>query len=120
MAIKDIGSFQQTLGNADARGWSRKVDNNDGINFDIKAPGLEGADVDGAKSFGEFLSDSLGKVNSLQQEANVAMEKLASGESQNLHETLLAVEKAEVAFKMMNQVRTKVIDAYREIMKMQI
>lgn len=121
MAIKDIGSFQQTLGNADAKGWSRKVDNNDGMNFDIKAPGLEGGGAtEGAKTFGDFLQDSLGQVNSLQKEANVAMEKLASGESQNLHETLLAVEKAEIAFKMMNQVRTKVIDAYREIMKMQI
>lgn len=120
MAIKDIGSFQQTLGNADARGWSRKVDNNDGINFDIKAPGLEGGEVEGGKTFGEFLQDSIGQVNTLQKDANVAMEKLASGESQNLHETLLAVEKAEIAFKMMNQVRTKVIDAYREIMKMQI
>ena len=119
MAIKDIGSFQQTLGNADAKGWSRKVDNDFGGNFDIKAPVLEGGEVDG-KSFGDFLADSIGKVNSLQQEANVAMEKLASGESQNLHETLLAVEKAEIAFKTMNQVRTKVIDAYREIMKMQI
>lgn len=120
MAIKDIGSFQQTLGNADARGWSRSVDNTSGPNFDIKAPGLEGGEVDGGKTFGEFLSDSIGKVNNLQQEANVAMEKLASGESQNLHETLLAVEKAEIAFKTMNQIRTKVIDAYREIMKMQI
>lgn len=119
MAIKDIGSFQQTLGNADARGWSRKIDN-DNLNFDIKAPGLEGGPSEGGKTFGEFLQDSIGQVNSLQQEANVAMEKLASGESQNLHETLLAVEKAEIAFKMMNQVRTKVLDAYREIMKMQI
>ena len=67
-----------------------------------------------------FLQDSIGKVNSLQTEANVAMEQLASGESQNLHETLLAVEKADIAFRTMNQVRTKVIDAYREIMKMQI
>jgi flagellar hook-basal body complex protein FliE len=120
MSIKDIASFQQTLGKSDAQGWSRKVDNDGfGGNFDITAPGLEGGGVDG-KTFGDFLADSLGKVNSLQQDANVAMEKLASGESQNLHETLLAVEKAEIAFKTMNQVRTKVIDAYREIMKMQI
>lgn len=119
MAIKDIGNFQQTLGNADAKGWSRKVDNDFVGNFDIKAPGLEGGAETG-KTFGDFLKDSLTQVNSLQQDANVAMEKLASGESQNLHETLLAVEKAEVSFKMMNQIRTKVIDAYREIMKMQI
>jgi flagellar hook-basal body complex protein FliE len=122
MAIKDVGSFQQTLGNADARGWSRQVDNDFSSDFNIKAPGLEGVQGTGetSKTFGEFLQDSLTKVNSLQQEANVAMEKLASGESQNLHETLLAVEKAEISFKMMNQIRSKVLDAYREIMKMQI
>lgn len=119
MAIKDITGFHQTLGNADARGWSRKVDNDFAGNFDIKAPGLEGGG-EADKTFGQFLTESLGKVNSLQQEANVAMEKLASGESQNLHETLLAVEKADIAFRTMNQVRTKVLDAYREIMKMQI
>ncbi len=120
MAIKDITGFQQTLGNADARGWSRKVDNDFGGNFDIKAPGgLEGG-IEGGKTFGEFLQDSIGKVNSIQQDANIAMEKLASGESQNLHETLLMVEKADIAFRTMSQVRTKVLDAYREIMKMQI
>jgi len=118
MAIKDIGSFQQTLGTGDARGWSRQVDN-DGGNFNLDTPGVGEASGSG-KTFGEFLQDSLGKVNSLQQEANVSMEKLASGESQNLHETLLAVEKADIAFRTMNQVRTKVLDAYREIMKMQI
>lgn len=119
MSIKDIASFQKTLGNADARGWSRSVDNDFAGNFNIEgAPSIGG--TEGAKSFGDFLQDSIGKVNALQSEANVAMEKLASGESQNLHETLLAVEKADIAFRTMNQVRTKVIDAYREIMKMQI
>lgn len=119
MAIKDIAGFQQTLGTGDARGWSRKVDNDFGSNFNIETPGVGGSQ-ESNKTFGEFLQDSLTKVNSLQQDANVAMEKLASGESQNLHETLLAVEKADIAFRTMNQVRTKVIDAYREIMKMQI
>lgn len=120
MSIKDLGSFNQTLGNADARGWSRSVDNNNnlGSQFNIETPGV--SETGDTKSFGDFLQDSIGKVNSLQQDANVAMEKLASGESQNLHETLLAVEKADMAFRTMNQVRTKVIDAYREIMKMQI
>jgi len=119
MSIKDITSFQKTLGNADAKGWSRSVDNDFKSGFNIEgAPSVD--EASGAKSFGDFLQDSIGKVKGLQQEANIAMEKLASGESQNLHETLLAVEKADIAFRTMNQVRTKVIDAYREIMKMQI
>jgi flagellar hook-basal body complex protein FliE len=117
MSIKDISGFQQTLGKADARGWSRSVDNE----FEKGLGGIEGgAGAEGTKSFGDFLQDSIGKVNAIQNDANIAMERLASGESQNLHETLLAVEKADIAFRTMNQVRTKVIDAYKEIMKMQI
>jgi flagellar hook-basal body complex protein FliE len=119
MAIKDISGFQQTLGNADAKGWSSKIDKSFGSEFGIETPGVGGTS-EGGKTFGEMLTESIGKVNAMQSEANVAMEKLASGESQNLHETLLAVEKAEIAFKTLNQVRSKVLDAYREIMKMQI
>lgn len=123
MSIKDISGFQKTLGNADASGWSRGVDNNSKGGFDIETGmgGLDGTkETGGAQSFGDMLSESIGRVNSMQNEANVAMEKLASGESQNLHETLLAVEKADIAFRTLNQVRSKVIDAYKEIMKMQI
>lgn len=119
MSIKDIAGFSQTLGNADAKGWSSKVDKSEfGGNFGFETPGVGG--TEGAKSFGEMLTESIGKVNSMQNDANVAMEKIASGESQNLHETLLAVEKADIAFRTLNQVRSKVLDAYREIMKMQI
>lgn len=118
--IKDIGSFSQTLGKADASGWSSKVDKSGfGSQFDLETPGVGGTGETG-KSFGEMLTDSISRVNSMQNEANVAMEKLASGESQNLHETLLAVEKADISFRTLNQVRSKVLDAYREIMKMQI
>jgi flagellar hook-basal body complex protein FliE len=119
MAIKDITGFQQTLGTGNARGWSREVDSTglEGGGFNIESPG---SIPNEGQTFGELLQASISKVNALQQNADVQMEKLASGESQNLHETLLAVEKADIAFRTLNQVRTKVIDAYREIMKMQI
>ena len=119
MSIKNIGNFQQTLGNADANGWVRKADSGISDNFGtMETPGIENAGE--AKSFGDFLKDSIGSVNKLQVDANVAMEKLASGESKNLHETLLTVEKADLAFKTMNQIRSKVIEAYKEVMRMQI
>ena len=51
----------------------------------------------------------------MQTEANTAIKRLASGESKNIHETMLAVEKADIAFKTMNQIRGKIIDAYKEI-----
>lgn len=117
--IKNISQFEQTLGTADARGWAKKAEGV-GAPFDaVETPGIDRAEG-GSKTFGDFLQDSISKVNGLQQEANVAMQKLASGESHDLHETLLTVEKAEIAFKAMNQVRSKVLDAYKEIMRMQI
>jgi flagellar hook-basal body complex protein FliE len=126
MPIKGYADMQSTLRNYGASNWSKTAELNSYV--DLKSPlinedtnnqldQLAGKEV---KSFGQMLQDSIGKVNDLQHQADFAMQRLASGESKNLHETLLAVEKAEIAFKTMNQVRTKVIDAYREIMKMQV
>ncbi len=117
--IKNLSQLDATLGRADAGGWSSKVGNNIQDQFNhLEMPGVEKSSD--TKTFGDFLQDSIGKVNAMQNDADVAMQKLASGESKDLHETLLAVEKAEISFKAMNQVRSKVIDAYKEIMRMQI
>ena len=48
------------------------------------------------------------------------MEKLATGETKNIPEVMVAAEKADIALKLMVQVRNKMIDAYQEIMKMQV
>jgi flagellar hook-basal body complex protein FliE len=119
MAINSISQMNRTLKSYDVENWSKNIELKEGFNFRSEFPELnESSRSD--KSFGEFLADSIGKVNQLQQNANLAMEKVASGESKNLHETLLAIEKADIAFRQMNQVRMKVIDAYKEIMKMQM
>lgn len=72
------------------------------------------------KSFGEYLNESIEEVNKLQQEADKAIEDLAAGRNASLHETMIALEKADVSFKLMMQVRNKIIDAYHEIMRMQV
>ncbi len=82
-------------------------------------PGAVAPSPDG-KSFKDILTDQIGKVNSLQEEANVAADKLLSGESNNVEEVLLAAKKAELAFKTMMQVRNKIMDAYEELMRMRI
>lgn len=117
--IKNLGQMQSTLKNYDMNSWSKSVDLGKELNFK-ELPSESISESKSTQSFGDFLANSISKVNNLQQDADVAMQKLASGKSQNLHETLLTVEKAEIAFKTMNQVRSKVIDAYKEIMKMQI
>lgn len=76
--------------------------------------------VQTADSFADNLKKAIQTVDKLQKEADVQMQNLATGRSQNIHETMIATEKADLALKLMVQVRNKVIDAYQEIMKMQV
>lgn len=78
---------------------------------------LNGSD---GKSFGESLAESIEKVNNLQLEADRSIEDLATGKSQSIHETMLALGKADIAFRLTMQVRNKVVDAYQEIMRMPV
>jgi len=71
-------------------------------------------------SFTDTLAKSIEEVNHLQKEADLAIEKLASGESQNVHGAMLAVTKADTAFRMTMQVRNKIVEAYQEVMRMQV
>lgn len=76
-------------------------------------------DADG-QSFGQLLEDSLTQVNSLQQQADVAITDLASGGPTTLHDTMIALEKADLSFRLMMQVRNKIVEAYQEIVRMQV
>ena len=125
MAISNIGQTQNILNQGAMEKWSSPTT---GVNFetgsvkDVKIESGFNNELEKAspRSFGDFLQDSLNQVNSIQQDANKAIEKLASGESKNIHETMLMVEQAEIAFKTMNQIRSKVLEAYKEVMRMQI
>ncbi|MDA1053678.1 MAG: flagellar hook-basal body complex protein FliE [Planctomycetota bacterium] len=75
---------------------------------------------DGAPSFKEFLLDSLDHVNSMQHDANHAVEQLATGEDVNAAEVLTAVQKADLSFRMMMQIRNKLVQAYQEIKEIRI
>ena len=79
-----------------------------------KATAAQGA------SFKDMLVKSLEEVNQLQEDANVAFERLATGQSQNVTEVLSAVQKAGLAFKTLMQIRNKLIEAYDDIRQMRI
>ena len=72
------------------------------------------------KSFGEFLSESLRKVDDLQQGADAAVAQMAKGDGPGIQEAMIAIEKADVAFKLMMEVRQKILDAYQEVIRMQV
>lgn len=75
---------------------------------------------DGDKSFSEFLSEAIGDVNKLQSEAANAGVKLAAGKVQDISEVMIASEKATIALQLTMQVRNKVVEAYQEVMRMQV
>ncbi len=122
MAIQTVGSMSNILNTSNVREWASPSNVDAASPLKLSdAPDLnraQGPEI--GSSFSDMLSKSISDVNKLQVEANSAMERLASGKSKNLHETLLAVERAEIAFKTMNQIRQKVLDAYKEVMRMQM
>lgn len=121
MAIENLGNMNKMLSSYNTQDWTKSasIDQASLPAFNELAQ-TPGAGVKPAQSFSEMLATSLTEVNSMQVEANKAIQKLASGQTKNIHETMLAVENAELAFKTMNQVRMKVIEAYKEIMRMQM
>jgi len=71
-------------------------------------------------SFKDVLMKSLEEVDRLQKDADVAFQRLATGQAQNVTEVLSAVQKADLAFKTLMQIRNKLIDAYDELRQMRI
>ena len=59
------------------------------------------------------------EVNQLQKEADKAIEALATGETKDIAQTMIAIEKANVSFQLMTQVRNRLVEAYQEVLRMQ-
>jgi flagellar hook-basal body complex protein FliE len=71
-------------------------------------------------NFKELLADALGQVNNLQQAADTSIAQFASGKPVAIDEVMLAVQKAELALQMTQQIRNKLVEAYQEVTRMQI
>ena len=72
------------------------------------------------KPFIDTLKASLAEVNHLQKAADQAVSDLVSGKDREIHQTMIAVEKADISFQLMMQVRNKILSAYEEISRMQV
>jgi flagellar hook-basal body complex protein FliE len=72
----------------------------------------------GASDFLSMLKSQIAEVNDLQHEADAASSGLALGKV-GIQEAMIAVQKADVSFRYMMQIRNKAIEAYREVMRMQ-
>jgi flagellar hook-basal body complex protein FliE len=72
------------------------------------------------RSFSQYFMSALEKVNQAQIEAETMSKKLASGQIVNVHDVMIAQEKASISLRLAVEVRNKVVEAYQEIMRMQV
>ena len=76
--------------------------------------------AENSPSFGSVLNQSINTVARMQQEADVQAAQLTAGESKDIHGTMIAMQKAEISMSLMMEVRNKMVETYREIMRMQV
>lgn len=76
--------------------------------------------AESGKDFKSILLNSLEEVNKLQMEADQGVQKLLTGETDNMAEVLAAVNKAGIAFDLLMEVRNKMTEAYREVQQMRV
>jgi flagellar hook-basal body complex protein FliE len=73
-----------------------------------------------ATGFKESLAQTVRDLDGLQKEADQAIETMAAGEPKDVHEVMIAMEKAGISLRLMVQVRNKIMTAYEEIMRLQV
>jgi len=73
-----------------------------------------------SQDFTKVLKEALDKVNHLQKKAEKMTDDFAAGKISNIHEVIIEAEKASAALRLTVEVRNRIVEAYREIMRMQI
>ena len=90
------------------------------LNGALTVPDAKPQETENFESFGNMLVRSLNDVNRLKLEADVAVENLATGKQKDIHATMISLQKADVAFQLLMQIRNKNISAYETVMRMQV
>jgi len=86
----------------------------------IRMPSPAGGSSGDAVKFQDALAEAVGRVEQYRKAANQGVERFLAGEGEDLHRVALETQRAELAFEMFLQVRNKVVQAYQEVMRMQV
>ncbi|WP_284620586.1 flagellar hook-basal body complex protein FliE [Aquabacterium humicola] len=70
--------------------------------------------------FGRLFGEQLGALNAKLVEADRSLQDLASGEPVNLHQVMMTLEDAKLSLQLVLQVRNRLVDAYSELLRMQV
>ncbi len=92
-----------------------------GVQQPVQRTGLDQPPLPaGSPSFKDMLLDNLREADALQADANKAIEDLQTGDRDDVEGVILATQKAEMAFKMLQGVRNKMVEAYNEIRQIRV
>lgn len=87
----------------------------------IASPTLAGSLMGaGSSSFGEYIKTAVASLDRTQKSAEFEVGRAVTGESQDLHQTMAALQTADLSFQLALQVRNKFINAFEEVMRMQV
>ena len=73
-----------------------------------------------SKDFSQILKEAIDRVNELQKSAEKKADDFATGKISNIHDVIIEAEKASIALRLTVEVRNRIVEAYREIMRMQL
>ena len=90
------------------------------VNLSPPAALSGGGALEGQAPFKNILLEALDQVNSMQQQADAAVEQLVTGGDVNPAEVLTTLQKADMSFKLMLQIRNKLVQAYQEVNNIRI
>ena len=82
--------------------------------------GIDGAGASTKASFTNFIDQAVHEVDGKMHAAEVEQTKVLTGETNNLHQAMISMQEASVAFSLMVEVRNKLVDSYQELMRMQV
>jgi flagellar hook-basal body complex protein FliE len=95
-----------------------------GLAKPIEMPDVHTSDASGeaggSNGFMGSLKEAISHINDAQSGASQAVDALVTGQTTNIHQTMVALQQADVSFQLMMQVRNKLVSAYEEIQRMQI
>ena len=82
-------------------------------------PGASGLDATGSMPFADLMTDAVGEVNRLEGTARTTVKGLMTGTGVDVHQAMIATQKASMAFELALAVRNKAVQAYQQVMSMQ-
>ena len=86
----------------------------------IRTPEIAGEKGPKSVSFQDTLAQAIHQVEGFRQEADTKVTNFLAGESEDMHSVAVATQRAELSFELFQQVRNKVVQAYQEVMRMQV